>query len=168
MKRETIPKGLMDELRKKLRGITPQAVYWRIHRIRKRYKPAISLVDGAGVLAGEETDIDLRKYYAVEQVDRIRGLIAERRGPPTASARPIVIRGLAPSKAQERTPPRRALGMTDREITEYLKGEFRYTRAKVAKRLKNICAGDQESGRFCCEIFATRFGAMLTSCGSRP
>lgn len=75
VKRERIPKGLMDELRKKLGDITPQAVYQRIHRIQGRYKPAISLVDGACVLAAEKTKIHLAKYFSVEQTDRTRELV---------------------------------------------------------------------------------------------
>lgn len=144
MKRERIPKGLMDQLRMKLRGITKQAVYQRIHRIQAAYKPPISLVDGAGVLAALKTDIDLHEYYPVEHVDRIRRLVAELKAAPAVSSGPILIPQSAPKKAE---PPRQGVpapALTDREITEYLKREFRYTRTKVAKRLKKICAGDQQ------------------------
>lgn len=134
----------MDELRNKLGGVTPQAVYQRIHRIQAAYKPRISLIDAAGVLAGEETDIDLHQYYEVEHIDRIRRLIAERQGAQVVSSSPIVIRQPAPKKAMEPSRRVRAPAMTDRETTEYLKSEFRYTRTKVAKRVKKICAGDQE------------------------
>jgi hypothetical protein len=146
VKADRIPRELMEEIRQKLGGITPQAVYERIGRIRRKYKPPISLVEGACVLAADKTDIDLHQHFSVEQVDRTRALIAVRSGAPVASPPPIVIHERAPKEADKQRGRTQSPVMTDKEKTEYLKREFNYTRRKLGKKLKKIC-GDQEQLR---------------------